>query len=648
MFQKHGQMLVELLMAIGITTILLPALLTGLVASRSGKAQQNQRIQAISFMKEGVEAVRSVRDNDWTSFAVNGTYHPAISGSAWTLAAGSETINGMTRQIVITDVSRDSNGLIVSSGGTVDPSTKQIVVTVSWTAPTSANVSSTLYLTRHENATYTETTKAQFDLGTKSSVVTTNTTGGEVTLGAGGGGGDWCTPSLSITSVNLSRQGVPTQVAAVPGIVYTGTGGNASGPTFAKTTVTGNTPPQASVIGIYDNAKANGIYGDSNNFAYVATTSNSQEIAILDTTQFTDPPTNSKFKLIGWFDAPGNSPANAVYTLGNYGYMTTGNKFYIFDLSSKTGSRSQLNPTAVTLSGTGNRIVVVGNYAYVAVNNSTNQLQVINVSDPANPSIVAQATVNSQPGVGLAVNTTGTRAYLVTSQSTGTNFFIINTSSHAGNLPVVSSFSTGITPKSIAIATGNKAIIVGTGGTQQYQVIDIANESAMSRCAGLAVNNGAYDVATVLQSDGYAYAYTVTGDTNAELKIILGGGGNIYTTSGTFESATFSRSTRTAFNSLSATVSQPTQTSIKLQVAVAPAISGSCTGVTYSYLGPGGSPTAYYTVGSDPTTIIGSIPSITSGNYANPGQCFRYKAFLQTVDNTAAPTLYDVTINYSP
>ena len=42
--------------------------------------------------------------------------------------------------------------------------------------------------------------------------------------------------------------------------------------------------------------------------------------------------TNTKYKEEGYFNAPGNGNGNAIFVLGNYGYMASGNKFYIFDL----------------------------------------------------------------------------------------------------------------------------------------------------------------------------------------------------------------------------------------------------------------------------------------------------------------------------
>ena len=75
---NKGYTIIELLVALAIASLMLPALLTGLVSSREGKAQQTQRRQAVSLLNEAEEAVRSYRNRGWDSFAVNGTYHPVV------------------------------------------------------------------------------------------------------------------------------------------------------------------------------------------------------------------------------------------------------------------------------------------------------------------------------------------------------------------------------------------------------------------------------------------------------------------------------------------------------------------------------------------------------------------------------------------
>lgn len=61
-----GQTIVELLLAFGLASILLPVIVTGFIStSGTGKVQQEQRLLATGYLEEGVEAVRSVREAAW-------------------------------------------------------------------------------------------------------------------------------------------------------------------------------------------------------------------------------------------------------------------------------------------------------------------------------------------------------------------------------------------------------------------------------------------------------------------------------------------------------------------------------------------------------------------------------------------------------
>lgn len=651
-----GALLIEALLAIALSAILLPALLTGLITSNQGKAQQKLRISAVALMKEAEEAVRSVRESGWSSLPGAGTYHPTVASNAWSLASGSESINGYTRSVVISNVYRDASGAIVASGASdavLDPSTKKVDISVNWNTPYPSTATTTLYLTRFlQNNALIQTTFTDFAAGTATSsgTVLTNTAGGEVTLGAGGGGGDWCNPSLSVTSVDLSRQGVPTSISASDSgtfrSIVTGTGGNASGPTFVKTDITGNSSPSATFRGEFNNSKANAVFTEGN-YGYIATTNNSEEIQILDLTQYSDPPTNSVFTKVGTFNAPGNSEGDSIFARGSVGYMTALNKFYTFDLSSHSGARSQTNPTTVpTLAGTGLKTVVVGNYAYVATNSTTTQLQIIDVTDPVNPSIVASfASGNGKAGTDVSVNASGTRAYLTTQYASAIlpDVFIIDTTTKSGSLSAIGSgFNTNVmTPRGISIATGNKLIVVGQNGAKQYQTLNVTNESSPVLCGSLAITNGAYAVTSILQNDGYAFSYVTTGDANAELKMVLGGAGGQFSSTGTFTSAPVDATVSAAFNRFIPTFTQPNQTTLKFQVAVANAVNNSCTNASYSFVGPDGTASSYF-------TGEGQIPLLSSGNYQNPGRCFEYKASFSTLDYTASPVLYDVSVNFSP
>lgn len=397
---KKGQMLVEIILVMGLFALLIPALSDGFLSTRDGKAQQSQRINAVAFLQEAKEAVRVIRESGWANVSTNGTYHPTVSGSTWTLTAGTETNAGLTRSIVISSVERNAAGAIVAMGGTVDPSTKKVDITVSWTQPRSSSITATLYLTRYlDNGAFIQTTQAEFDTGTKTNTATTNVSGGEVQM-SNNNKAKWCSPEFSTSTIDLP-DGPPVAVSATASAnINSPNDAIAVVAPFATTSaklahiqVTANTdPPTSSLRGIFtlDAARySNASYIPSGinltnsfkttdvqtytstsgkKYALIATDLPDHEVvAVLyddgnaandtDTTgEFADP-VNKIYKYKTFFNtriyaahtgstpnqdrAPYGYGATSVVSFNGRGYLSSGGYLYVFDLSnidSKTSS----------------------------------------------------------------------------------------------------------------------------------------------------------------------------------------------------------------------------------------------------------------------------------------------------------------------
>ncbi len=673
---KKGQSLLEIIIVLGMLSIVLPALITGLVSSREGKAQQQQRVRGVSLMQEAIEAAKSVRGRDWATFAVSGTYYPQVDNvnHRWNLVTCTpvcpQTSDGFTTNVVIADVYRDTNGNIVTIGGTLDPSTKKISATVSWTTPSVSSITTSIYVTRYKSIGVTQTTQADFNAGARVNTYITNTSGGEVVLGAGGGGGDWCIPSFQVTDFTLLRNGVNNAIAATDTAsgsrVFIGTGSNSSGVSLNDVKLSNSDPPTVLSSKSFDGYKTNDIYGESNAsgttvYAYLATDNNAKEVVIVDLNQYTDPPTNSKYKEIGSIDIPDARNGDQVYVLNDKAYIagtrSGSSKLFIYNLSADRTTATLQNASGYTLNGTAKELIVGagGQYAYVATDTSSNNFEIINVSNAASPSRASITTVgSSQTGVDLSVLNSETTVYVAVSYSAvagAKNVYKIDTTNKSAPVVGLGYNTGGMNPTGIVWVTGNRVIVVGTGGTYQYQVLSSDTMALCSPTSVLQYANGVIGIASVLQSsNGFAYSYINVNENNTpKLKIILGGAGGQYVGTGTFISSTIDSGSVTAFNGFSATVNQPASTTIGVKVGVASPINNSCATVSnFTYLGPNGDPTNSFVIGSDPTTISGAIPLLNSGNYNNPGRCFKYKVFFDTSDPAHSPTLYDFTVNYSP
>lgn len=209
--------------------------------------------------------------------------------------------------------------------------------------------------------------------------------------------------------------------------------------------------------------------------------------------------------------------------------------------------------------------------------------------------------------------------------------------------------------RSLTVLNGERAILVGKDGVtdgsnaQEYQVLNISNEASPAYCGGVDYDQGFNDLTSVSEQDGDNFVYMVANTLEKQLKIIEGGpDSGIYVPEGIFQSDIFTMTDTPAFNRFNANLTLPAQTDVKLQVAVANQVSGSCANAVFNYFGPDPADplNSYYTQSQG--VISGSIPTIDNGNYRNPGQCFRYKAFLSTLDTSQTPLLNDIYINFSP
>lgn len=639
--KEKGQSLIELLMAMALCAILIPALLTAMMSTREGRAQQEQRTAAIAILRGDYEAVKSVKENSWTDFAKNGIYHMAIVDNFWKLESGAINIDGFNRSILISDVYRDVSGNIVTTGGNLDPSTKKVMITISWGTPRASAIDLPIYLTRYKSLLYKETLEAEFNQGIKTKVVVTKTDDGEVVLGAGGFG-NWCEPNLSIAAIDLPKSGVANAITAIEGRVFAGTGNNSAGVSFANVSISNESPPRGSIEGEFDGYKTNGVFGESN-YAYLATDNNDREVVIIDLTRKDE---NGKYIQIGYFNPSEKKNGKSVFVSGNIGYVTVENNLYTFDLSEKSGERTMLG--GVALSGFGTSVKVNGNFAYVATDSTDKQLDIVEVKNGGRDlEKVGWAKLEGLEARDLVINDGATKAYMVTKKHVDENpiddkkeFFIVDISTKTEGRPTLGSFdSDQMDPKAVVLATNNKAVMVGTGG-EEYQVIEIGTDANLSKCGSLDIDTGINGAATVIEQDGDAFAYIITGDADLELKIIEGGPGGRFSQSGIFESRTFVATTEAAFNKFEATITKPASTDLTFQIAVVKA--DDCGSANYVFVGPDGTESTFF------TTAV-AIPFNTDGaGFENPGNCMRYRAYLSSTDRNQTPVLSDITINYSP
>ncbi len=101
LFVQSGASILELLVAMGIFTVGVVTVLVLTYDAGSHSRSTVERTKATFLAMEGIEAVRTIRDNDFEDL-INGTYGLALSDN-WTLNGSSDIQDNYTRTITIAD-----------------------------------------------------------------------------------------------------------------------------------------------------------------------------------------------------------------------------------------------------------------------------------------------------------------------------------------------------------------------------------------------------------------------------------------------------------------------------------------------------------------------------------------------------------------
>lgn len=632
--------LVEILIAVAIFTLISSSIT--ILAVDSLRSSQNNRLQfqAAAKIEETTNEIILKKSTNWLDILNNtdaGPKHIEYAENSFNIIDGESTDGDITFNLVINSVFRDPlSGDITTSGGVADINTREVVMTASWqdTIGKNQELSSIIYLTNWNTPTWLETTQADFESGSMNGTIATTTGDGAVELDLDSTvRGDWCLPQITLTEYNMERQGVPTSIVALPNHAYFATGENASGPALEHVSISSTNPPDIQLEQSYTNTnvKVNDLFVEPN-YVYLGTTNHSEEVQIIDAN-------SNPFQKIGYYDTNTSKSVQAVTVNNNIGFVTYENKLDSFNLSQRTGSRPQLD--SITIASMGVDLAVSGNYLFVAEDSTSNQMQIIDISDPSNLSIVGSTTLNAQQATSIFANQDGTRVYLGTkSSSTQNEFFILDTTQKADNSPIVASMDTQGTSLSDLSIINDYAILVGTNG-QEYQVVKLENETAPEKCGGLDNNYGIYGVQTVVDEFGNAWSYVLSGNANAELMVILGGesgggGGNgqgsYYLESGSYESSVFDTNVESPYYySISWDETLLDNTDLRLQVRA-----GSTADLSsVNWAGPDGTDGTYFT---NPQGEL--LPSLVQSK-----RYIQYKAFYSS-DKVNTPVLEEIRINY--
>jgi Tfp pilus assembly protein PilV len=159
----------------------------------------------------------------------------------------------------------------------------------------------------------------------------------------------------------------------------------------------------------------------------------------------------------------------------------------------------------------GNKVALSGHYAYVVRNGGVSNFSVIDVSNPASPTLAASLTLANTP---QNIYITGTTAY-VASSSNAEELQIIDISNPLVPVQVGSFNATGSVAANGVFAVGTTVYLTRSGNTNNFLIINASNPAAPTQTSGMSLNGPLYE-AVVMGN----YAYVSSGDNASELQVV--------------------------------------------------------------------------------------------------------------------------------
>ncbi|MBI4084990.1 MAG: hypothetical protein HY432_00580 [Candidatus Liptonbacteria bacterium] len=419
---RDGQSALEILIAIGILALSLSTMIIVISGSQSVSVDSQEANQAINLARKSLENAVAAAKNDFAG-----------------LISSSSTQDEFLKEVIVEDL---------------DVNTKEVTSRVSW-------VTDPLRPQKVELTTLVTNWEIFSD------------TGGDT--GGGGPSGDWQNPR-TLGSVDLGPGEEATGLDVVNKIIYfSATAASQSKADFFIVNATDGENPYI-VSSLNTGAGLNSV-DTAGNFAFVANSNTDAQLQVIDISNAASPFVANSFKLTGV--AGSGAIGQKVFYLDKKVYIgtksATGPEFHIIDVSNPNAP-SEVGSFEV--SGDVNDIFVFGSVAYIATSLNAKELQILNVSNPA--SIIEIGSFDgagNDDGKSVFVSA-GTTAYLGRAGGTQ-NLAILDVSDPAS--PQQLSTANLSTPSNVGVngiyVRDYLAFLVTDDSNKEFQVWNISSSS---------------------------------------------------------------------------------------------------------------------------------------------------------------------------
>jgi hypothetical protein len=422
---RRGQSLVEVITALALFGII--AATVGVFTLQSlGNAQRaGESTTALVYAREGYEALYSIVERAWNVFSTSGLNGFGFgTDNTWTFSGSGDSSGQYNRNVTISSVQRDClTGNVVASGGTTDVFSNAANLAVGYTpGDVASSTTSTFYglLTHWNRGEQLWTTSSDWSTGSTTDTVRVAYGDGELELGPQTLWGDTArTGFLDAAGTSGSMNDVKIIGTIAVGVRNT----SASANVLIIDIQDPRNPVLVGSTSVNGNAKKVAIDGS---YAYIASDDNSTELSIVDYRTPAAP------VVVGTLDLTGTADAQAIDVVGD--------RVYIGRVSSATAEVNVVNVSnraSPTISGMGSYENGSGNIQDLRVENgalfmgttsSTGQFQILDVTNDASISRAGFYSSTTLASI-AALDILGRRVYVgTTATTTNAEFFILDTS----------------------------------------------------------------------------------------------------------------------------------------------------------------------------------------------------------------------------
>lgn len=411
---SKGFSLVEAILATALFGIGVAGFVGAFIVGSDSHQDAERRLKARLFAQEAYEVLYEMGATDFTVLTA-GTYGLATSSNVWVLS-GSNTVEDIyTREVEITDI---------------DANRKNVVITVSW-------------LERLMNRTFT---------------LNTRITNWDDPVGVQG---NWSAPAQTATLDISGNQNGLRVFYTDPYAFVVREGGT---PVFLSVDTSATTTPV-----IQDSVNISGTPQDmwvDGDYAAVTSNQNNAELQIVDVS---DP---TALSIVGTLNLSGNTDGAGVYVSGTTVFVgrasSKNDDLFIVDI---TVPSAPTTLGSLELGATPNDIVVIGDYAFIASDNNSQELQVVDISTPSTP--VLSASVDLSGNVD-ATAVTGFGSVLMLGRSDGE--IVIFDISTPTAVTTLGTLVTGGTINDMYYDSANNLVFVASDdNTAEFRVLDISD-----------------------------------------------------------------------------------------------------------------------------------------------------------------------------